>query len=283
MLNAIYLIAIILGVSGQNISKKPFTQKAGGKGVFFFGSLVSFTAMLFFVITGKDLDFQLSYLPYSIGFSASYAVSTLFIVLAIRFGSLSLTSLFVSFSLILPTFYGLIFLSDPVGPGLIPGILLLAAAIFLTKQKDQKSSINAKWLILVFLAFCGNGMCSVVQKMQQLDSGGKGKSEFMIIALGIDAAVLLFLSLLKERRDFSAFSKAAILPALIGGTLNGMVNLFVMILSGRMPVSVMFPLISAGGILVTFLVALTFYKEKFTKIQLIGYLCGVLSVVFLNL
>lgn len=43
------------------------------------------------------------------------------------------------------------------------------------------------------------------------------------------------------------------------------------------------PLISAGGILVTFLVALAFYKEKFTKIQLIGYLCGVLSVVFLNL
>lgn len=283
MLNTVYLIAIILGVSGQNISKKPFTQKAGGKGVFFFGSLVSFTAMLFFVITGKDLDFQLSYLPYSIGFAASYAVSTLFIVLAIRHGSLSLTSLFVSFSLILPTFYGLIFLSDPVGPGLIPGILLLAAAIFLTKQKGKKGSFNAKWLFLVFLAFCGNGMCSVVQKMQQVASGGKGKSEFMIIALGIDAAVLLLLSLLKERQDFPTISKAAILPALIGGTLNGMVNLFVMILSGRMPVSVMFPLISAGGILVTFLVALTFYKEKFTKIQLIGYLCGVLSVVFLNL
>ncbi len=283
MLNAIYLIAIILGVSGQNISKKPFTQKAKGKGVFFFGALVSFTAMLFFVITGKDLDFQLSYLPYSMGFAASYAVSTLFIVLAIRHGSLSLTSLFVSFSLMLPTFYGLIFLSDPVGPGLIPGILLLAAAIFLTKQKGEKGGFNAKWLILVFLAFCGNGMCSVVQKMQQVASGGKGKSEFMIIALGIDAIVLLLLSLLKERQDFNTFGKAAVLPALIGGALNGMVNLFVMILSGRMPVSVMFPLISAGGILVTFLVALTFYKEKFTKIQLLGYFCGVLSVVFLNL
>ncbi len=283
MLNTLCLIAIILGVSGQNISKKPFTRKAKGKGVFFFSALVSFTAMLFFVITGKDLDFQLSYLPYSIGFAVPYAVGTLFIVLAIRHGSLSLTSLFVSFSLMLPTFYGLLFLSDPVGPGLIPGILLLAASLFLTKQNGEKGGFSTKWLVLVFLAFCGNGMCSVVQKMQQLASGGKGKSEFMILALGLDAVILFLLSLFKERRDFAAFGKAAILPALIGGTLNGMVNLLVMILSARMPVSVMFPLISAGGILVTFLVALTFYKEKFTKIQLVGYLCGVLSVVFLNI
>jgi len=29
MLNAIYLIAIISGVSGQNVSKKSFTQLAG--------------------------------------------------------------------------------------------------------------------------------------------------------------------------------------------------------------------------------------------------------------
>ncbi|MBR5295987.1 MAG: hypothetical protein IKU24_05300 [Clostridia bacterium] len=283
MLNALYLVAIILGISGQNISKKPFTLKAKGKGVFFFGALVSFTAMLFFVFTGKNLDFQLSYLPYSIGFATSYAVSTLFIVLSIRYGSLSLTSLFVSFSLMLPTFYGLLFLGDPVSMGLIPGILLLAASLYLTKQNGEKGGFSTKWLLFVFLAFCGNGMCSVVQKMQQVASGGKGKSEFMIIALAIDAIVLLALSFFKERKDFPAFGKAAILPAIIGGALNGMVNLFVMILSGKMPVSVMFPLISAGGILVTFLIPLIFYREKFTKVQLCGYLCGVLAVVFLNL
>ncbi len=286
MLNIIYLVAIILGVSGQNISKKPFTQKAKGKGVFFFGALVSLTAMLFFVLTAKNLDFQLSYLPYSIGFAAAYATSTLCIVLAIRHGSLSLTSLFVSYSLMLPTFYGLIFLSDPIGIGLFPGIFLLALSLILIREKKEEKEerkINPKWLLFVCLAFIGNGMCSVVQKMQQMASGGKGKSEFMIIALGIDAVILLLFSLLKERKDFSAFIKAAPLPALIGGALNGMVNLFVMILSARMPVSVMFPLISAGGILVTFLVALIYYREKFTKTQLLGYLCGVISVVFLNI
>lgn len=282
-MNLVYLISIILGVSGQNISKKPFTQKAGGKGVFFFGSLVSLVAMTFFLVTGRDLSFSLDLLPYSLGFAASYAVSTVCTVLAIRHGSLSLTSLFVSYSLMLPTFYGLLFLSDPVEKGLIPGLLLLALSLFLIRKKGGDGAFSPKWLLFVLLAFTGNGMCSVVQKMQQLATGGAKKSEFMILALGIDAVFLFCLSLAKERKDWPMVAPAALVPAVIGGSLNGMVNLFVMILSGRMPVSLMFPLVSAGGILVTFLVSFFFYREKLSKTQLLGYAVGVLSVVILNL
>ena len=35
-MNALLLISIILGVSFQNVVKKPFSQKASGKGVYFF-------------------------------------------------------------------------------------------------------------------------------------------------------------------------------------------------------------------------------------------------------
>ena len=284
MMNALFLIAIILGISGQNITKKAFSQKAHGSGIFFFGALVSLSAMLFFILTGGALDFQAAYLPYSVAFAASYATSTLCLVMAIRYGSLSLTSLFVSFSLMLPTFYGLLFLSEPVGKGFLPGLLLLGVSLVLIRKKGERADgFSMKWILFVLLAFVGNGMCSVVQKMQQTASGGAGKSEFMILAFAIDAVVLFALSFVKERNKFSVFGKPAILPAMIGGGLNGMVNLFVMILSGTMAVSVMFPLISAGGILVTFLVGFLFYHEKFTKTQLIGYLSGVLSVVLLNL
>jgi multidrug transporter EmrE-like cation transporter len=65
--------------------------------------------------------------------------------------------------------------------------------------------------------------------------------------------------------------------------MNGMVNLFVMLLSGKMALSLMFPLISSGGIIITFFVSTLFYKEKFTKAQLIGFIAGVASVVFLNI
>lgn len=281
MLNVFYLVAIILGVSGQSIVKKPYTQKTNGAGVYFFNTLLSAAALLFFVVTSSKFSFDISFIPYSIGFAVSFAVSSVFMVLAIAYGSLSLTSLFISYSLMIPTFYGLI-IGDTVSTGFIPGMLLLVISLFLTNKSDEKAKISLKWIICVFLSFFGNGMCTVVQKMQQIASNGAYKNEFMIVALAIVTVVMLIMSILKERTEIKFFAKVGWHWAIICGALNGMVNLFVMILSGKMPVSLMFPLISAGGLIVTYIVSRFFYKEKLTKIQFIGFIFGLMAVVFLN-
>lgn len=280
-MDILYLLAIILGISGQSIVKKPYTQKTNGAGVYFFNTLLSAAALLFFVVTSSKFSFDISFIPYSIGFAVSYAVASVFMVLAIAYGSLSLTSLFISYSLMIPTFYGLI-IGDTVSTGFIPGMLLLVISLFLTNKSDEKAKISLKWIICVFLSFFGNGMCTVVQKMQQIASNGAYKNEFMIVALAIVTVVMLIMSILKERTEIKFFAKSGWHWAIICGALNGMVNLFVMILSGKMPVSLMFPLISAGGLVVTYIVSRFFYKEKLTKIQFIGFIFGLMAVVFLN-
>jgi len=282
MLNVFYLVAIIIGVSGQSIVKKPYTQKTNGGGVYFFNMLLSAAALLFFVVTSSNLDFDLSFVPYSIGFAVSYAVTSVFMVLAIACGSLSLTSLFISYSLMIPTIYGLI-LGDKISKGFIPGMILLVISLFLTNKSDEKAKISFKWIIFVILSFVGNGMCTVVQKMQQIASNGAYKNEFMIIALAIVTIVMLIMTLFTERKDIKLFAKSGWHLAIICGALNGMVNLFVMILSGRMPVSLMFPLISAGGLIITYIVSRFFYKEKLTTMQFVGFLFGLSAVVFLNI
>ena len=282
MLNVIYLIAIILGVSGQNIVEKPYTQKTNGAGVYFFNTLLSATALLFFVVTSSKLNFVLSFIPYSIGFAVSYAVASIFMILAIAYGSLSLTSLFISYSLMIPTFYGLI-IGDPIGKGFVLGMILLVISLFLTNKSNDKEKISFKWIVFVFFSFVGNGMCTVVQKMQQIASNGEYKNEFMIVSLAIVTVVMLIMSILKERTEIKLYAKVGWHWALICGLLNGIVNLFVMILSGRMSVSLMFPLISAGGLIVTYLVSRFFYKEKLTKLQFVGFIFGLTAVVFLNI
>ena len=280
-MDILYLLAIILGISGQSILKKPYIQKTDGAGVYFFNTLLSAAALLFFVVSSSKFSFDISFIPYSIGFAVSFAVSSVFMVLAIAYGSLSLTSLFISYSLMIPTFYGLI-IGDTVSTGFIPGMLLLVISLFLTNKSDEKAKISLKWIICVFLSFFGNGMCTVVQKMQQIASNGAYKNEFMIVALAIVTVVMLIMSILKERTEIKFFTKVGWHWAIICGALNGMVNLFVMILSGKMPVSLMFPLISAGGLIVTYIVSRFFYKEKLTKIQFIGFIFGLMAVVFLN-
>ena len=280
-MDILYLLAIILGISGQSIVKKPYTQKTNGAGVYFFNTLLSAAALLFFVVTSSKFSFDISFIPYSIGFAVSFAVASVFMILAIAYGSLSLTSLFISYSLMIPTFYGLI-IGDTVSTGFIPGMLLLVISLFLTNKSDEKAKISLKWIICVFLSFFGNGMCTVVQKMQQIASNGAYKNEFMIVALAIVTVVMLIMSILKERTEIKFFAKVGWHWAITCGALNGMVNLFVMILSGKMPVSLMFPLISAGGLIVTYIVSRFFYKEKLTKIQFIGFIFGLMAVVFLN-
>lgn len=282
-MNFFYLISIILGSAFQNIVKKPFAQKTSGKGVYFFSLFSSLTAMLFFVIMSGGFEWNAELILYSALFALSYATATVSSVSAVVYGPLSITTLIISYSLMLPTVYGLIFLRDPVSSGLIPGLVLLIISLFLTNPKSADSRFSMKWIICVILAFIGNGMCSVVQKMQQIAFDGSYKNEFMILALAIVVVFLGILAFIKEHKDIKMVAKAGWHLAIACGFMNGIVNLFVMILSGIMPVSLMFPMISAGGIVVTYFVSRFFYKEKLTKTQLVGFVIGIVSIIFLNI
>lgn len=278
-----YLISIILGVSFQQIVRKPYTQKSGGKGVYFFSLLVSLAAMVFFMVSAGGFEWNAGVVPYAVCFALSYAVATVFGVLAVYCGSLSLTSLITSYSLLVPTIYGLVFLHDPIGKGLFPGLVLLVISLFLINRKSPGAPITLKWIVCVFLGFAGNGLCTVFQKAQQVAFDGAYKNEFMILALAVVAIAMGIMVVLKERNDIKTAVSAGWHLAVIAGIVNGIVNLFVMILSGIMPVSIMFPLISAGGILITYLVSRFVYKEELTKAQFAGFIIGIASVVFLNI
>ena len=282
-MNTILLISIILGVSLQDVTKKIYNRKSSAPGTYFFVTLSALAAAVFFSLTSGSLSFNASLIPYSIAFALAYTTGVVGSVAAIASGPLSLTTLIVSFSLMLPTLYGLIFRNDPISIGLFPGLALLAVSLVLINKRDAEVKINPKWVISVIFAFLGNGFCTIFQNMQQVKFGGSYKNEFMIIALLLTALACLVMTIVKERKFINKQSPLCYSLGAACGAMNGAVNLFVMILSGLMPVSLMFPIISAGGIVVTFIISQVFYKEKLSKLQLIGFVLGTVSVILLNL
>ncbi len=281
-MNTLLLICIIIGIALQNIAKKHYTTKAGSCGIYLFSAITSLFAMLFFLTTADSLGWNAEIMIYSSAFAISFLISIIFVTLAISSGSLSLTSLITSYSLMLPTFYGIIFLKDAVSIFLPQGLCLLAVSLFFINKPNEAYRVTPKWLFYVFLASLGNGMCSVFQKMQQVKFDGAYKNEFMITALMAVTLCLAVYSLFKESHQLKSVLRYGWIPAGISGIMSGVVNLFVMILSERMSVSVMFPLISAGGIIVTFLISLFVYKEKISKEQLTGLITGILAIIFLS-
>lgn len=279
----IYLILIIFGVAGQGIVKKPYTDKTGDNGAWLFSAVSSFVSMLFFVVTSKGVQWNMAIIPYAIAFALSFAASGICGVLAIANGSLSLSSLMTSYSLMIPTFYGLIFLKDPMSIYLPIGIALLAISLFLINKKNDKCTITPKWLVYVFISTIGNGLCSTFQKMQQVKFDGAYKNEFMIISLAIVTFVLGVAAIFAGRGELKTHLYHSRFTAVGCGVMNGVVNMLVMVLSGMMAASVMFPLISAGGIIVTYAVSKFLYKETLSRMQFCGLIVGTLSIVFLTI
>ena len=286
-MNIFYLLIIVLTLSMQNVAKKSYIQKNQG-GVYLFGGLTCFFAAIFFVVTSRGLEFERGIVTYAIAFATAYCITTIFSILAIGCGSLSLTNLMISYSLMIPTMYGVFFLKESLSLCFYPGIALLIVSLYMVNQTQDNQQVEKtqspfKWILYVTLAALGNGMCTIVQKMQQVKLNGAYKNEFMVVALVSGAVGLIVLALFKERRELVMCVKKGWIYAMLGGMCNGILNLFVMILSGRMAASLMFPSISAGGIILTYIISKYFYKETLTKKQLIGFMLGIVSVILLNL
>ena len=292
-----YLFAIIFGIAIQSVFKKSYSKKQRG-GVFTFAMITVITACLFFVVSGGfKFNFNPEILPYAIGFAAAYCAATIFGFWAILTGPLSLTSLATSYSLLIPTFWGIIFDGDKTSVWLYVGIALLAASLVFINMKDKKPTENAsegaaaapearitvKWVIFVLIALVTNGACSTIQPAQTKKFDGAYDSIFMIISLAIVAVVLLCFVLWKERGELVPTLKVGTPYMVLCGIANGVVNLFVMLASMTIPKSVMFPLISAGGIVLTWIISVFLYKEKLSTKQNIGLVLGIISIVFLNL
>lgn len=279
------LIGVVCGISMQQISQKIYSTR-NGAGSFFFSAVSAFCAMLFFItVSVGKLSFNTEILTYSLAFAAAYAASIIGLFLAIKSGPLSLTSLFTSYSLIIPTAYGIVMLDEAIDMFVVLGIVLLLISLSLVNGncQDKEKRASAKWILFVLLSFFGNGLCTVIQKIQQQSFAGEYKSEFMIVALGIVAILLLFLTLVYDKKVWKSSLKSAGVWCVLCGLCNGIVNLLVMLLTNRMNVSIMFPLISAGGIIITYFVSQYVYKETLTNRQKIGVLLGVIAVVALNI
>lgn len=286
------LISSIITMALPNIIKKFYKARAP-----FFLSSIScfFSAILFLFLSGFKLSFEWNLLLYSALISLTFGCATVFSLLALRCGNLSLTGLIMSLSLIIPTLYGIIFLNNPVGAPFYIGLVVLVAALFLINLKVNKKTtsgqnsrqtnkkFNLKWLIFITIAAVSNGFSSIIQTEQQLVYNGEKKTEFMLLAFLIVAVATLIISLITERKFIKEKFVHTFVIGGSSGLATGVLNYVVMVLVGLIDAALLFPLISGGSLLIIFIVAPIIFKEKYKPLQYVGFALGLLSVVLLNL
>jgi drug/metabolite transporter (DMT)-like permease len=220
-------------------------------------------------------------------------------VLALGCGSLALTSLISGYSLVLPTVFGLILWEEPLYLTQVIGFAILVVSLYFANKRSapakaegesEADKISVKWLVYVSLMFLSNGGCAISQQMQQnkfSEVNGYAydfKNEFMFVALIVVVLLFAGIGLWRERRDLGTVLRLGTLPAVLTGVCNGVTNLLVMIVVGvSISAAVFFPVISAGGLVISYVISVLFFKERFSGVQKLGILLGLVSVILLNL
>ena len=263
----------------QTVFIKSYDKRMKKSNNFIFTLFVGIAVMTFYLaINGFRYEFDLFTALCGLAFGVSYLTCMVFNVMALTTGPVTFASLFVNFAMLIPIGVGILAYGEYPKLLFYIGMVLLLAALVILKLSGGNAKGGArmtpKWMLCTFVAFLTNGICASLQPYHQRQTGGLYKSEFMVTAMAFvivvcAAALLIGRKRAREREeeDFLTCAKKAGVFAFCSGICNGLVNLTIMICTGKVPQTVIFPILCGGGLIMVILVSAIFYKEKLSRLQ----------------
>jgi drug/metabolite transporter (DMT)-like permease len=188
-------------------------------------------------------------------------------------------------SLVIPFVFSIFLYNEKIAFLKIAGVVIALIAVFLTCMPPGSSTGETKlrWnlFLLPFVLFAGSGLLDTLIKYVEVNFlDGSNHNLYIITAFAVAGItglfILLWLFLIgKERFD---------IRALIAGVLIGVPNYFSLwclvrvlkIHAGNS--SSIIPVTNIGIVLFSTLVAALFFKERLTKVNLIGIILSVIAI-----
>ena len=203
-----------------------------------------------------------------------------FIVKTSQTGPYSILMVFaVAGGIIIPTITDLIGFGVGVSIGKAIAIAVVFCAVYMM---SYRGSGEAPWrrgfIPACFALGLTNGVYSAILNVQQNLTGESEKEELIAITYGLAAIMSLAMLLVKERGKLSAFRQSR-LSLVFLATCSIIVGLAINVLISIIPLmdaSVLFTYDNAGTLLLSVVASCIFFKEKLTRLNVIG--CGVMCV-----
>lgn len=270
---------------GEGVCVRSYAKNHGSGGMLM-NAIIALFASLFFLLTDRDgFHAPAEMIPLAMINAVLFGAGFYFTFLAFKCGPFGLTKLISSFSLLFAIFYGIFFLEEQPSATTFIGIAAIFAAVVLINHKGgdntAEGSVSVKWMIYILISTVSNGFIAILTRMQQIKFNDTCSNEFQFISIFGSFLLLAVMGLISDRGKLPYILRYGSLYGLVAGICNGAKNLLTLVIYTLLPLSVVSPLKTGFGMVATFVMALLYYKEKYSKRQMIGVCVGVSAVILL--
>jgi len=248
-------------------------------------TMMTVTGIIGAIIFLAANDFQLEISHLSLMWAVIFALVMIpYYMIGIKvlsIGSLAIYSMFMMLGgMLVPFFYGVIFLCETPSAAQIVGTVLLTGCVIMQavcqggdKDKSSQNSGKLLFFVLCLVIFFLNGMTGVIAKAHEISEGSVNEQSFTVMYCTLIAVISLFMlgiSVVKSGKESFKSIKIAMKPrllaimAMIGVAAYGG-NFLQLIAANKVDASVQFPMISGGVIVLSAIVSAVIFKEKISK------------------
>lgn len=284
----IFLILSILFSTGLFVIFKYFgIYKIDVLKAIFVNYIVAFSMGFFFAERQIPIS-EIHVQPWFSGalFLGALFVSIFFVMaMTAQKNGVSVTSIAGKMSVVVPVIFGIILYNESVTFLKIVGIIMALIAVYLSSVKEEKSEKKGT-LLLPVLLFIGSGTIDTLLKyIQENYVADEDVSIFSGSLFGIAGAFAFLILVIKTLKKRESFGYKNIIAGIILGVPNyySIIFLIKALQNKNFESSTLFTINNVAIVVVSTLVGLFFFKEKFSVKNKIGVAMAVLAIVLVTI
>lgn len=197
----------------------------------------------------------------------------------------SVTSIAGKMSVVIPVLFGVFLYNESVTFLKILGIIIALVAVYLSSVKEDKSE-NTGTLLFPVLLFLGSGAIDTILKYVQVNHvADEDVSIFSGSLFGIAAIFAVLILAIKSIKKREAFGLKNVIAGIILGVPNyySIVFLIKALQNKNFESSTLFTINNVAIVIVSTLVGLLLFKEKFSLKNKIGVALAILGIVLVTI
>ena len=292
------LLGSIACITAQTFAFKFFNRDyMKNMPIYFFFQILHFgiAALIVLAVNGGFGDARWETVAFAAVFSGFFIVFFFCYSKAFENGPLSLSSLFNSFSVLVPVVVSFVAWGEDLRVVQFFGLALLLFVFVLssrTKSGEEgtvQKGISVKWVLFIVPVVLINGFLMVIQKWHQIISPGKEVSEFLICVFSFSCAICVaafFISRLSmKRREEPAppliQDKKFFRVVAMAGVATPLGNLLIVSLASMIPSVLLFPGLQGGTVILVSIISMLFLKERISWVGKLALVLGIVAIVLL--